>query len=283
MNRQSSFQTDQPTLYIVSTPIGNLADVSYRAVSILKSVDVIFCEDTRTSGVLLSHYDIHRPTEPYHDHNKHAASGRMLALLQEGKHVALISDAGTPLLSDPGHVVVNDVIAAGYPVVPIPGASALLAALAVSGLPPHPFLFFGFLDAKASKRADQLETLSRLPYTLVFYESPHRVHKTVESMHEILGERPLVLARELTKRYEELIRGTTSSLRDLGPLKGEIVLLVGGATDTTAWSDDDLLAEIEELIAAGTSNKDAIRIVASRHDLAKNDVYALYHRSDTKE
>jgi 16S rRNA (cytidine1402-2'-O)-methyltransferase len=195
----------------------------------------------------------------------------------------LISDAGTPLLSDPGHVVVNDVIAAGYPVVPIPGASALLAALAVSGLPPHPFLFYGFLDAKANKRDQQLKQLAMLPYTLVFYESPHRIHKTIDAMAEVFGERPLVIARELTKRYEELIRGTTRSMKDLGPLKGELVLLVGGATQTSDHRDEDLLAEIEELIEAGTSTKDAIRIVASRHDLAKNDVYALYHRTDTKE
>lgn len=279
MNRQKSFKNDQPTLYLVATPIGNLSDMTYRAVDILKQVDVIFCEDTRTSGVLLKHYGIQKPLHSYHDHNKNMASKSILGWLANQQSVALISDAGMPLISDPGYVVVNETIEAGYNVVSIPGASASLTALSVSGLSPHPFVFYGFLDAKKTKRETQLESLQTYPYTLIFYESPHRILKTIASLYDVFGERPLVLARELTKQYEEVIRGTTLTLQDVTDIKGEMVLVVGGYTPTAEPSTTTILADVETLIAEGMDPKDAIKQVAKTRNIPKNDVYMTYHRS----
>lgn len=280
MNRQQSFQNNHPTLFLVATPIGNLADMTYRAVTTLQEVDVIYCEDTRTSGVLLKHYDIKKPLQSYHEHNKQVAKEKILSDLESGKNVALISDAGMPLISDPGFLVVNDVIDVGYNVVSIPGVSASLTALSVSGLAPHPFLFYGFLDAKESKRKTQLEAIKDYPHTLIFYESPHRIHKTIQSLYDVFGERSLVLARELTKRYEEVIRGTTKSLIDIDNIKGEMVLVVGGyIDDPNSIPTTTILEDVEACIASGMTSKQAIKQVAKQRQLPKNDVYMEYHRS----
>jgi 16S rRNA (cytidine1402-2'-O)-methyltransferase len=281
MNRQQSFQNNQPTLYLVATPIGHLSDITYRAVEILQEVDVIYCEDTRTSGVLLKHYNIKKPLKSYHEYNKDLAKDKILSDLENGKNVALISDAGMPLISDPGYVVVQVAIEAGYNVVSIPGVSASLTALSVSGIAPYPFLFYGFLDAKQSKRQTQLESLYDYPYTLIFYESPHRIHKTIQSLYDVLGERPLVLARELTKKYEEVIRGTTKTLIDINQVKGEMVLVVGGYQDNKeSVLETTILEDIEALITSGMTSKDAIKQVAKQRQLPKNDVYMEYHRSN---
>jgi len=279
MIRQQSFRNQMPTLYLVATPIGNLGDMTYRAVDILNMVDTIFCEDTRTSIVLLRHYNIQKPLLSYHDHNKEFASSQILSRLEHRENVALISDAGMPLISDPGYVVVQQAIAAGYNVVSIPGASASLTALSVSGLAPHPFLFYGFLDAKKTKRENQLKELKEFPYTILFYESPHRIHKTILSMVDVLGERPLVLARELTKQYEEIIRGTTTSLVDVPDIKGEMVLILGGYEPQPPVDTTTVLEAVERLITAGVSPKDAIKQVAKERQLPKNDVYMTYHQS----
>lgn len=280
MSPQQSFRNDKATLFLVTTPIGNLSDMTYRAVETLQQVDAIFCEDTRTSGVLLKHYNIKKPLHSYHEHNKFSAKEKMMSYLNQGQDIALISDAGTPLISDPGYIVVQDVIEAGYNVVSIPGVSALLTALTVSGLPPHPFFFFGFLDAKQGKRNTQLEALKMYPQTLIFYESPHRLNKTIASMASVFGDRPLVIARELTKKYEEIIRGTTMSLQDLDPLKGEMVLVVGGYKEEVRMPSTTIVEDVETLIASGESSKDAIKQVAKQRNLPKNDVYMAYHQSN---
>jgi len=283
MNRQKSFINNQPTLYVVATPIGNLEDMTYRAVNILQSVNVIFCEDTRVSGKLLKHYDIKKPLKMYHDFNKEIQSKEIISHLDKQEMVALISDAGMPLISDPGYYVIREVIERGYNVVSIPGASALLTALTVSGIAPHPFLFYGFLDAKVTKREKQLEALKMYPETVVFYESPHRILKTIQSLYTVFGERELVLARELTKKFEEIIRGTTSSLIDLEDIKGEMVLVVSGYHEEHLPSDLSMLEEVEQLIAAGETSKDAIKQVAKNRNVPKNDVYIAYHQQPIKE
>jgi len=283
VNRQKSFVNNHPTLYLVATPIGNLEDITYRAVNILQSVDVIFCEDTRVSGKLLKHYDIKKPLKMYHDHNKEIQSIEILTHLENNQTVALISDAGMPLISDPGYYVIREVIERGYNVVSIPGANALLTALTVSGIAPHPFLFYGFLDAKVTKREKQLEAMKHYPETLVFYESPHRILKTIQSLYNVFGERELVLARELTKKFEEIIRGTTKSLIGLEDIKGEMVLVVSGYVEEHTPSSLTMLEEVEQLIASGLPSKEAIKQVAKNRNVPKNDVYQQYHQQPIKE
>lgn len=279
MERQKSFQNDLPTLYLVATPIGNLDDMTFRAVNTLKEVDVVFCEDTRVSGKLLHHFDIKKPMRVYHDHNKEVKSDDIISYLDNLQNVALISDAGYPLISDPGYYVIREVISKGYNVVSIPGASALLTALVTSGITPHPFMFYGFLDSKDSKKSKELEALKELKQTMVFYESPHRIHKTIERMYDILGERKLVLARELTKRYEEIIRGTTKTLQNVTDIKGEMVLIVEGKTKDEKF-EGTIEEELAMYIEQGLSSKDAIKQVAKNRKIQKNEVYMIYHNQD---
>lgn len=274
--RQKSFQNNQNTLYLVATPIGNLEDITFRAVNTLKSVDYIFCEDTRVSSKLLNHYEIKKPLNSYHEHNKEFKSEVLLNLLKEGNNIALISDAGYPLISDPGYYVIREVIKEGFNVVNIPGANAAISALVVSGIAPQPFTFYGFLDNKESKRRKELEKLKEHTETMIFYESPHRIQKTIKSMHEVLGERDLVVARELTKKFEEIIRGTTSSLIDLETIKGEIVVIVEGYKESYIESDLSILEEVDLYINEGMQKKDAIKLVAKNRKLPKNDVYQEY-------
>lgn len=216
-------------LYIVSTPIGNLGDFTFRAVETLKSVDLIAAEDTRVSGVLLKHYQVRTPMLSYHDHNKEQATPGLLKKLSAGDNIALITDAGTPLVSDPGFYLVRAAIAADLPVIPIPGPSALLAALVGSGLPSDRFSFEGFLPRKKG-RQKRLNALGQYERTIILYESPHRVLRTLKDIETVLGDRPVVIAREMTKRFEEFIRGSVSELRehiDVRGIKGEVVIIIG--------------------------------------------------------
>lgn len=277
MDRQKSFSNDLPTLYLVATPIGNLDDMTFRAIKILNSVDIIYCEDTRVSGKLLHHFEISKPLKTYHDFNKVVKSTDILKHLDDNQDVALISDAGYPLISDPGFYVIREVINEGYNVVSIPGANALLTGLVVSGIAPHPFTFIGFLDHKEGKRKNQLTELINHTETLVFYESPHRISKTITNMYEVLGDRKLVIARELTKRYEEIIRGTTKSLKDIVDLKGEIVIIIEGKPEEIYNPDMSILEEVNLLIENGLSSKEAIKEVAKKRGIPKNDVYQEYH------
>jgi len=277
MIRQKSYSNNTPTLYLVATPIGNLEDMTFRAVNTLKSVDIIYCEDTRVSGKLLNHFEISKPLKTYHDFNKEVKSTDILKHLSQNENVALISDAGYPLISDPGYYVIREAIDEGYNVVSIPGANALLSGLVVSGIAPHPFTFIGFLDHKEGKRKKQLLELINHKETLVFYESPHRISKMITNMYEVFGERNLVIARELTKKFEEILRGTTKSLKDIIDLKGEMVIIVEGKLEDEYNPTISILEEVNLLIEEGMSSKEAIKDVAKKRGLPKNEVYQEYH------
>jgi 16S rRNA (cytidine1402-2'-O)-methyltransferase len=221
------------TLWIVATPIGNLGDLSPRAAEILGSVDVIACEDTRRTGLLLKHLGIRKPMRSLHEHNERARTGEILDLLGSGQSVAVVSDAGTPLLSDPGFVVTREAVRAGFTVSAVPGPSAAVAALVVSGLPPYPFAVLGFPPPRSGKRRTFFARFAELDATLVFFESPHRVLASFEDAAAIFGDRPAAIARELTKLHEEVLRGSLSELRaalaERASIKGELVVVVAGA------------------------------------------------------
>lgn len=263
-------------LYLVATPIGNLEDITYRAVRVLGEVDVIACEDTRQTHKLLDRYAIHKPTVSYHEHNEAERSEDLVARLLGGTNIALVSDAGMPLVSDPGYRLVRAAIEAGVTVIPIPGASASLSALAASGLATDAFHFGGFLPPKAGQRARVLESLAEEEATLVFYEAPHRILETLESIEATLGPRPVVVARELTKIHEEFLRGTAAEVRaqlaSRDSVKGEITLLIGKAVAPPP--DDTPIEEaVEALIREGVPRMDAIKQVARRRGLSKREVY----------
>jgi 16S rRNA (cytidine1402-2'-O)-methyltransferase len=263
-------------LYLVATPIGNLEDITFRAVRILKEVDLIACEDTRQTRKLLDHYGIAKPTLSYHEHNEAERADQLAGKLRDGVSVALVSDAGMPLVSDPGYRLVQAAIAADITVEPIPGPSAVLTALAASGLPTSQFHFAGFLPAKSGQRRKALEALRQEPATLIFYEAPHRILETLAAVEEVLGRRPVVVARELTKLHEEFLRGTAAEVRQSlaarPSIKGEITLLVGRAIEP---QPDD--TPLEEAVAArmqeGMSRMQAIKSVARSRGLPKREVY----------
>jgi len=231
----TSFPSDSKkgTLYIVSTPIGNLEDITLRALRILKEVDLIAAEDTRHTGLLLRHFSIHTPLTSYFEGNEMKKREFILSKLNQGDRIALVSDAGTPGISDPGYRLVRLAIEHEIPVIPIPGPSATITALSVSGLPTDAFLFKGFLPNKSKKRRDLLKQLEEVKETLIFYESPHRIQETLKDIFETLGDREIVLTRELTKLYEEILRGKVSEIQNaLGEkkIKGEITLVISGKT-----------------------------------------------------
>ena len=267
---------DQATLFLVATPIGNLSEVSERCLDVLRSVSVIACEDTRNSIKLLSHFDIHTKLITYHNFNERESTRGILSLLEKGEDVALISDAGYPLISDPGYQLVNEVIDAGYRIVTISGPNAALNALVASGLPTEHYLFYGFLNAKITKAEKQLTELKDFPYTLIFYEAPHRIEKTLQLALKVLGDRKACLARELTKLHEEYHRGTLSKLSELRDLKGEMVLIIEGCREKEAPSMEELLEETEELIEKNCRLKEAVKMVAEKYNVSKNDLYQNY-------
>ena len=273
------------SLYLIATPIGNLEDITLRALRILRDeADVIACEDTRQTQKLLAHYEIRKPLLSYHEHNEAARAGEILERLRLGESVALVSDAGTPLISDPGYRVVAAAVANGYPVVPVPGASAALAALAASGLPVAEFRFIGFLPAKAAARRKMLEKLAQSSITVVAYESPHRILNSLLDIQETLGTRPMVLARELTKIHEEFLRGTADQIRrvllERGSVKGEITVLI--APSENKQEIDDPLAEIRKLeLEEGLGRMEAIKAVAKRLGLPKRQIYRLAAERDS--
>ena len=264
------------TLYLVGTPIGNLEDITFRAVRILKEADMIACEDTRQTRKLLDRYAIAKPAVSYHEHNETERSRELIARLLGGASVALVSDAGMPLVSDPGYTLVRAAIQHGVRVEAVPGPSALLTALAASGLPTDSFHFGGFLPAKSGQRLKALEALKDEPATLIFYEAPHRILDTLTAVEQALGARPVVVARELTKLHEEFLRGAASEIRATlaarASVKGEITLLIGKATVATA--DQTPLADaVESCVGQGLSRMDAIKAVAHSRGLSKREVY----------
>ena len=265
------------TLYLVATPIGNLEDITYRAVRVLREVDLIACEDTRHTRKLLEHYGISKPLTSYHEHNEAERAAELASKLMAGMNVALVSDAGMPLVSDPGYRLVAAAIRAGVPVVPIPGPAALLAAVAASGLATDAFFFAGFLPPKSGQRARALEALRDQTATLVFYEAPHRILETLEDVERIFGAgRPVVVARELTKIHEEFLRGTASEVRAVlaarAAVKGEITLLIGRAR-APAVDETSIEDAVDACLRAGMSRMDALKEVARKRGLSKRDVY----------
>ena len=265
-------------LYVVSTPIGNLEDITYRAVRILKEVAWVACEDTRTTGHLLTHYGIRTRTVSYHEHNEAARAAELVALLIAGESGAIVSDAGTPLLSDPGFRLVRAAVEAGVAVEAIPGPSAVLAALVVSGLPTDQFHFGGFLPHTQGQRTRLLESLADEQATLVFYEAPHRILEALDDVAAVLGSREVVVARELTKLHEEVLRGKAASIRaTLGgrdSVRGEFVVMIAKAEGPI--EDDTPLEEaVEILVRAGVGRMDAMKTVARQRGLSKREVYKV--------
>jgi 16S rRNA (cytidine1402-2'-O)-methyltransferase len=263
-------------LSVVATPIGNLEDITYRAVRVLGEADLIACEDTRQTRKLLDHYGIRKPAISYHEHNEAERTEDLVARLLGGAVIALVSDAGTPLVSDPGYRLVKTAIEAGIAVQTIPGPSAILAALAASGLPTDAFHFDGFLPPKPGQRAKAMEALADEHATLIFYEAPHRILEALDSVEQILGNRPVVVARELTKIHEEFLRGTAAEIRaqlaSRDAVKGEITLLIG--KPLAPPPDNAPLDEaVDMLIRSGMPRMDAIKQVARRRGLSKREVY----------
>jgi 16S rRNA (cytidine1402-2'-O)-methyltransferase len=271
------------TLYIVATPIGNLEDISQRALRTLREVDLVACEDTRRTRVLLNHFGIKTKTISYHEHNERARAEQLCKEMLSGRKVALVSDAGTPLISDPGFRIVQAAIEREISVVPIPGATALIAALAASGLPSDQFFFAAFLPARANARRAKLEQLLTVPGTLVFYEAPHRIAATLKAALEVLGDRRSVVARELTKLHEEIARGSLSALarRFSGDptARGEIVLVISGAADEstgrTESSPRDFVARVNELESSGLDARTALKQAARELGMKRAEAYRL--------
>ncbi|SDI96705.1 16S rRNA (cytidine(1402)-2'-O)-methyltransferase [Alteribacillus bidgolensis] len=286
MRLQKSFQsTDTGVLYLVPTPIGNLEDMTFRAVRTLKEADIIFAEDTRQTRKLLSHFDISSPLDSYHEHNKENKGQKILTLLQEGKIIALVSDAGMPLVSDPGKEAVYQCIDAGFKVITLPGANAATTAITGSGLGGGPFYFYGFLPRKKKERENVLEELTYIEAPLIFYESPYRIKETIEHLERKWGDRKAVLARELTKKFEELWRGTLGKIREYleeESVKGECCLIVEGGNakerEQALWWETLTVSEhVNSYVVKGMTSKDAIKETAKERNLPKREVYAIYH------
>ena len=266
------------TLYIVATPIGNLGDITFRAVDTLRSVDLIACEDTRHTRKLLSHLGIKKPTVSYHEHNEAECSAELLKQLQSGTSIALVSDAGTPAISDPGFRIVKLASGSEIEVVSVPGPSAVIAALSVAGLPTDAFYFGGFLPSKSGERLRRLEELAAIPGTLIFYEGPHRLLRTFADCLTVLGDRQAVTARELTKVHEEIIRGRLSELVshfEQTPPRGELVLLIDrGSEKERAKTGQTTIAErVAELEAAGQDQRSALRQAAREFGFSRSEAY----------
>ena len=270
------------TLYVVATPIGNLEDITLRAVRILGVVDQIACEDTRQTRKLLDRYGISKPLVSYHEHNERTRAQELLRDLQAGQNIALVSDAGTPLIADPGYRLVTEARAQGVPVSPVPGPSALLAALSASGLPTDAFFFGGFLPVKKGQRRKILEAMKTSPATLIFYEAPHRILDALEDIAGILGPRPVTLARELTKIHEEFLHGTPLELRDTlaqrEAIKGEITLMIGKG-EPLAVEEIPLEAAVNKLTQSGVPRMEAMKTVARQRGLSKREVYKELNES----
>ena len=279
--RSLNFDGSKPLLYLISTPIGNLDEFSPRAIEILKEVDLIACEDTRVTGKLLSFFSISKPLVSLREHNEMEESQKVVEKILEGKKVAYMSDAGYPCISDPGSRLVKLCLENNINVSTISGPNAALNALVASGLCADHFYFHGFLNAKESVRLEELRNLASRKETLIFYESPHRIKKTLESMFSILGNRSACIARELTKKHEEFIRGGLEKLSQIDPetLKGEMVIVVEGSLGEIEPSinNDEIIQMVKNLVESGCSTKDAIKRVSEITNIPKNHIYKIYH------
>jgi 16S rRNA (cytidine1402-2'-O)-methyltransferase len=266
------------TLYIVATPIGNLDDITLRALRVLKEVDVVAAEDTRHTQVLLNHYGIQRPLTSYHEHNEKTKAEDLVKRLLEGQDIALVSDAGTPAISDPGFRLVAQAVDAGIRIIPLPGASALTAVLSAAGLPTDRVAFEGFLPVKKKQRREKLQALRDEARTLVFYEAPHRLAEALDDIYQLLGDRKAVLAREVSKVHEEFLRGRISELihaLQRREIRGEFTLIVSGSTGETPVNEDRLKAEIHELHLRGMRVKEIAEVLGEKFGYPKKEIYRL--------
>lgn len=268
---------DNISLYLVPTPIGNMMDMTFRSVEVLKSVDIILCEDTRNTKVLCSHFNIETPLMCYHIFNEEARCEEVLKLLEEGKKIALVSDAGLPCISDPGYLISKKALENGFEVRALPGASAGITALVASGLPSDKFYFYGFLDHKKSQKIKELNELCDFKETIIFYESPHRINETIEVMYDVYKDRNIVIARELTKKFEEYIRGNIKDIVNMElNLKGEIVILVEGAKLSKTQNDlnsKSIQEHYNHYIELGLSDMNAIKMVSKDRGVSKSIIY----------
>lgn len=281
MNRQKSFENNKSILFLVATPIGNLSEMTYRAVDTLKNVDFIAAEDTRNTVKLLNHFEITTKLMSHHEHNLTSSIPKILNLLHEGHDIALVSDAGYPAISDPGYELVKEAIKEEFNIVPISGANACLNALVVSGICPQPFLFYGFLDHQDKKKRKELEELKSKKETIVFYEAPHRIKKTLTLMLDIFGNRQIALCREITKKHEEINRGTIDEiLLVVDDMKGEMVIVIEGSHEIEEEQvfEQTIEEHVNEYIDKGMSAKDAIKEVAKQRNVSKNVIYQEYHK-----
>lgn len=269
---------DSASLYLIPTPIGNLDDITVRALNTLKQVDVLLCEDTRDTGLLLKKYDIKQTLLSCHEYNEDKIVGKVIDYLGKGKNVGLVTDQGSPIISDPGYIISRAVINAGYNVISLPGATAFVPALSMSGIEPSPFLFYGFLSAKDSKQKVELKSLKDLKYTLIFYESVHRMEKTLKNMLEVLGDRNIAICREISKIHEEVCRDKISNiLQFVSQMKGEFVIIVEGNKEKVDYNSLDVIEHVKLYTEDGISEKDAIKLVAKERNVAKSVIYNEYH------
>ncbi|RDU34814.1 16S rRNA (cytidine(1402)-2'-O)-methyltransferase [Neobacillus piezotolerans] len=288
MQQQKSFENEnhKGILYLVPTPIGNLEDMSFRAIRLLKEAAVIAAEDTRNTKKLCNYFEIETPVVSYHEHNKEASGEKLLERLIKGEKIALVSDAGMPAISDPGYDIIVMAIKENIAVVSLPGANAALTSLIASGLPPQPFYFYGFLNRQRKEKKNELEELKKQSATIILYESPHRLKETLSLILEILGNRRIVLCRELTKKFEEFIRGTVEEAIDWcgsGEVRGEFCLVLEGGKETVSedspwWEAMSIEEHVNYYISAeNLASKDAIKKAAKDRGLSKRDIYREYH------
>lgn len=269
---------DSASLYLVPTPIGNLEDITLRSLNVLKTVDEILCEDTRDTGILLKNYDIKKKLVSCHEYNEDKIIDYVISKLEAGMNLALVTDQGTPIISDPGYIVSRAVINAGYNVISLPGATAFVPALTSSGIEPNPFLYYGFLNSKKSKQISELNALKNYKFTMIFYESVHRIKETLENMLEVFGNRNICVCRELSKIHEEFTRGTIEEVIPLtDTMKGEFVVVVEGNKEIVDYSSIDMFDHVKMYVEDGMSEKDAIKLVAKERDVPKSEVYSYYH------
>jgi len=275
---QKSFN-DTPSLYLIPTPIGNLDDITVRSLNTLKTVDVILCEDTRDTGLLLSHYDIKKKLVSCHEYNEDKIIDKVVSMLKDGLNIGLVTDQGTPIISDPGYIVSRGVIDAGFNVISLPGATAFVPALTSSGIEPSPFLFYGFLNSKSSKQKTELKSLKDLKYTIIFYESVHRMKETLSNMLEVLGDRKIAVCRELSKIHEEIVRDNISNIIPLvDTMKGEFVIVVEGNKEIVDFSSLSVVEHVKMYVEYGMKEMDAIKEVAKERGVAKSIIYSEYHK-----
>lgn len=277
---QKSFKSDSNALYLVPTPIGNLSDMTDRAIATLRQSDLIVCEDTRITGQLLAHYNIKKRLICSNEQTEDKVKEKVEQYLREGLNISIVTDRGTPIISDPGYRIVAYIIQKGYNVIGLPGPTAFVPALISSGIDPQPFLFYGFLNSKENKRRKEIQLLKDFKYTIIFYESPHRIISTLEILKDVFGNRKMAVCREISKIYEEIYRGNISEIISeiqSDNIKGEFVIVVEGNKEMNNFSDVSIEEHIKIYLDDGYSEKESIKLVAVDRGVRKSDIYKYYH------